>query len=85
MKVSYFVRRAFESGRMLALLGEELGARQESLSTSLTFKISVLRRVLFGERGVYLPIRILHRAALVLGMLTIRFENCFRRRDKPNR
>lgn len=68
MRIGYFVRRAFESGRLKVALARELGtARPDDLGRPAGGG-NRLQRIIRGEKGVYLPLRAMHYITLVLGM-----------------
>lgn len=72
MKISYFLRRAFESGRMRMMLSKEHGNERSegAIAPSNSFG-GRLRRILWGEKSVYLPLRLLHIVALAAGMMSV--------------
>jgi glycosyltransferase involved in cell wall biosynthesis len=75
MKIAYFVRRAFESGRLRASIEKVRRENGTSIPDDRPLGGGRLRRILVGERGIHLPLRVLHRAALIAGMLSVRMHD----------
>lgn len=77
MTLRYFTYRAFLSGKMMVAIKDQNGLNHELVvarkaSTNLSGK---LRYLLFGSKGVYFPLRIIHQVSLMVGMLSQYFSN----------
>ncbi|MEK7882197.1 glycosyltransferase family 2 protein [Methyloversatilis sp. NSM2] len=75
MTLAYFVRRAFESGRLRASIEKVRRDNGTGISDQAPPGRGLLRRILVGERGIHLPLRVLHRAALIAGLLSVRMHD----------
>lgn len=69
MRIGYFVRRAFESGRMKAQLKNEARVKRRCVSNVTVAKSRSLIRIVRNKNDIHLTIRVLHRAALISGMI----------------
>lgn len=86
MKLSYFARRAYESGRTRARIDRaDAGRSSVTKSGGASVPRGLLRRIVLGRRGVYLPVRALHWTAFAIGMLVQRIESTTSIRKTGNR
>jgi hypothetical protein len=76
MTLRYLMRRSFESGRMHV----ELRKRRQKLFTEKKLahhssRFGLIKRIILGRSGVYLPIRMIHWFTVVIGILYQAFLN----------
>jgi glycosyltransferase involved in cell wall biosynthesis len=69
MLIRYVLRRAFESGVMHAALKLDFPGSGARLLVHAGTKWDFLRHIFFGDKGVYLPVRIAYLSAMMLGIL----------------
>jgi hypothetical protein len=77
MTLRYFVHRAFASGEMKATLADGINTNKqgtEQYEGGKQMFVNFLQSIMCGSRGICLPIRFLHRLALICGMFARRLE-----------
>lgn len=85
MKLGYFLHRAFESGRLKAVLAKELANGWAKEVRPIVGGNTRLRRIFRGEKGVYFPLRAMHRTALLAGMIYFFAKDVFGSPKKTSR
>lgn len=82
MKIIYFVRRAFESGRFKAQLAKEVETRSTDDMRPTIGWLEKIQKIVREDSGVYFPIRVLHKIAMFAGMTFFSVNNLFRQSAK---
>ncbi len=70
MKIAYLARRAFESGRVKTVIKRDRQAMQIATKARTSSPAALFRKLIFGSRGVYLPIRFIYHTAMIAGTVT---------------
>ncbi|MCX8503507.1 MAG: glycosyltransferase family 2 protein [Beijerinckiaceae bacterium] len=81
MKVGYFIRRAFESGRMRMALAKEFKNIETAVSIPVAEGTKPLKNILLGKKGIYFPLRAVHRLAMITGVFAFIAKDIFRSTD----
>ena len=77
MTIRSFMARAYASGKMKAMLAELANTNKQGAERSRWNRkrfVNFLKSITLGSSGAFLPIRFLHRLALICGMFIQRLE-----------